>query len=355
MMETARVHIDHVEPDVATWLLAMYSIMYSSTGDRITQMALAKEVEAIANESREPLSMIHALFALGWAHHLAAQMDEFRAASNAMLELSVQLDRPWFVAAAHYFLALDLRLRSEPEAAERRLDTAMEHLRALGDKVVLGACLNMAGILARYRLDFEKELRLQREARDVAVAMRDRRAEVYARLCEAVSLRYLNRFDETVQLLEDAIDLDSAYGGLDLAKFAVGALAEAQYLAGQMAGALKSFGEAFDYLSDPIDPMEVVQNLHYLLPILVEESRFEDAARVFGFATVRREAAQRPVPPPSRAEYAELERQTKEALGDRYDAEYLAGAGMSEQLAVDQGRRLLAELEPVFANAGSAD
>lgn len=344
IMKVAREHINLVEPVVATWLLAQYSILHSSSADRATQMALAKEAEGVAVTSEEPLSMVHAHFSVAWAHQYSAELDEFRARSEVLLELAEQIGAPWFVAVAHYFLALDLRFRGEPEGAERRLETAMEHLRELGDEIALGACLNMAGILARYRLDFEKELRLQREARDIARAMRDRGAEGYTLMCEAVSLRHLNRYDEAAAALEEALIVDSSYGPLGLAKWARGALADARYVAGEREAALETFGEAFHHLADPLDSREVIQNLSYLLLILVDESRFEPAARVLGYTTVRREKATMPVPPPSRAEHAELERKTKEALGDRYDGEYLVGAGMSDRDAADMGRQLVAEL-----------
>lgn len=343
-MAQARPHLGLVSTESASWLLTMYSITQSATGDHELQMQLAQEVQALAAEAGNELSSVHASFAVAWAHHDALDMDAYRAEAEVMRQKAEALGEAWLTAFANFLLAWDLRMRAEPEEAERILDVTIEQFRAIGDKGTLAFCIGTAGILARYRFDFEKEIALQAEAREIAREIGNRGLEVFTLVCAGISLRHLGRFEEALESMERGIELDRASGQVDITSESLGLLAEARYYAGDPPGSLDALREAFEASAEFQNPMELAQTLEFMLPLLLDGARFEEAGRAIGFVETRRKAASRPVPPPSRQEYAAQVRRTREALGSSYDAAYVAGAGLSEQEAFDLGVWLVREL-----------
>jgi hypothetical protein len=217
------------------------------------------------------------------------------------------------------------------------LDEGTPFTRRAGDVLMLVWMLSARGLLARYRLDFETEVRLAGEARELAREQGNRGAVVFGQVCGGISLAHLGQYDEALDSMEKGLRGTREQGVPGADAEVLGLLVWVSHLKGDGDRMLRYVPEALESARRLKDPVTLAQNLEMIVPPLLEAGRPLPAARIIGYSDRQRAESGRRTPPPNVEAWASQRTEAERALGDGYEAARSAGEEMGFDEALELG------------------
>lgn len=301
-----------------------------------------RDTLALAERSGDGATLSEAWIVASWFYLNTDEFDRAADAAERALEIAEECGDGWAIVWSAYSHGWANRMKAEVDEAAGYVDKAMAGARRIGDTLGLASSAALGAILARYRLDYPMARRLHEESLEGAFALGDRDLEAFNYGCIGIVDYLEGRYDDAVVMQSRALAIQRDIGATSsVFTESLDLLGRSQLSAGRTDEARRTLAEALDRLEAGLEDSTVLASLLETLASPLLDAGYPDlAGRFWGWAMSARENVERPVPPPLRDTYAEIEKAIDSSTSDSH-ALAAEGATWSYREALAEGRRAL--------------